>query len=174
MADHTERWLPIPGYDGYEASNLGRIRSWKPWRSTPVPRVLKWYLNTSGYPVVGITRNGERQRDHKVHRLVTETFLGPLPLGLETRHLDGDKTNNVLSNLVYGTTSENQRDRIRHGNHHFANRTHCVNGHPYDELNTWRYAKTGERVCRACRREKARLQFGYTKVKRSKYQRPPE
>lgn len=26
----AERWLPIAGFDGYEVSDLGRVRSWRP------------------------------------------------------------------------------------------------------------------------------------------------
>lgn len=34
---------------------------------------------------------------------------------MECRHLDGDPSNNELANLKWGTASENQRDRARHG-----------------------------------------------------------
>lgn len=34
---------------------------------------------------------------------------------METRHLDGDKTNNHVLNLAWGTVKENSDDRQRHG-----------------------------------------------------------
>lgn len=37
---------------------------------------------------------------------------------------------------------------------HFGERTHCPQGHPYDEANTYRYR--GGRYCRACRNETAK------------------
>ena len=35
-----------------------------------------------------------------------------------------------------------------------AQRTHCPQGHPYDEVNTLRYG--GKRVCRSCRNQRKR------------------
>jgi hypothetical protein len=43
------------------------------------------------------------------------TFEGPCPEGLEVCHGDGNKGNNVLSNLRYGTRLENAMDRALHG-----------------------------------------------------------
>lgn len=34
--------------------------------------------------------------------------------------------------------------------HHQASKSHCAQGHPYDDENTYR--KGGRRYCRACRR----------------------
>jgi len=86
-------------------------------------------------------------------------FIGPRPDGLETRHLDGNPTHNHLSNLAYGTHRENALDMIRHGQSHNANKTHCPQGHPYNEANTRQVnvkGRTGFRVCRTCERERAR------------------
>lgn len=33
--------------------------------------------------------------------------------------------------------------------------THCVNGHPFDDANTYRRSDFGWRRCRACDRERA-------------------
>ena len=65
-----------------------------------------------------------------------EAFAGPCPGGLEIRHLDGDAANNRLSNLAYGTSSENGYDITRHGRNNHANKTHCDNGHEFTPENT--------------------------------------
>lgn len=88
-----------------------------------------------------------------IHGLVLAAFDGPRPDDLETRHLDGNPTNNRLSNLIYGTGTENQLDRVRHGRHENAIKTHCPQGHPYDEANTYRIpSKPRNRYCRACQK----------------------
>lgn len=48
-----------------------------------------------------------------LHSLVMLTFVGPRPMGFIIRHLDDDKTNNKLSNLRYGTYSENAIDAVK-------------------------------------------------------------
>jgi hypothetical protein len=56
---------------------------------------------------------------HKEHHIrghvaVLLAFRGPPPAGRVGRHLDGDRLNNTLANLQYGTTAENNRDRWAH------------------------------------------------------------
>jgi DNA-binding transcriptional regulator YiaG len=64
--------------------------------------------------MVHLYENGVRE-GRTVHRVVAEAFIGPRPEGLEVRHLDGNKTNNRASNLVYSTHKENEADKARHG-----------------------------------------------------------
>lgn len=118
----TERWLPVVGHEGlYEVSDLGRIRSldrsvaarWGPG-TRPVSGCMMTPREQNGYLEVVLSRYGT-QKVAKVHRLVGEAFIGPLPPKLETRHGPGGKLDNRLANLCYGTRSENQRDRKRDG-----------------------------------------------------------
>lgn len=113
----------MPGYEGlYEVSDLGRVRSHdrmvhlggvgnggsflKPGRILkPIP--ARW-----GRLQVRLCANGE-QRPYQVHRLVMAAFVGPCPDGLRVLHWDDDPDNNQLSNLRYGTQSENMHDRVR-------------------------------------------------------------
>lgn len=146
MNPTREQWRPIPGYEGrYDVSDHGRVRSWMKWRGRPGPRILTHCPDENGYPRV---RMGSRSP--RVHILVALAFLGPRPNGQEVRHLDGHETNPRLSNLAYGTPSQNNHDRVRHGTHPSANKTHCPYGHPYDELNTFTQTNGG-RGCRTCR-----------------------
>jgi hypothetical protein len=50
-----------------------------------------------------------------VHRLVLEAFVGPCPEGMEGCHNDGNRLNNDLSNLRWGTRSDNRDDARKHG-----------------------------------------------------------
>jgi hypothetical protein len=67
-----------------------------------------------GYLQLGLTKDGVRRR-RCVHKLVAEVFL-PNPRGLsEVNHRDGDKHNNVLSNLEWCTRRENIQHARREG-----------------------------------------------------------
>lgn len=160
--DQLEEWRPIPGLDGMEASSLGRIRSMRR-RGTSGGLKKAWIDQRHGYLVVSISRykQGRKGGPTYVHALVAAAFFGPLPKGMHTRHLDGDKSNNSVTNLRYGTPSENLYDAVRHGTHGMTSRTHCAQGHPFDELNTRvETTRTGtRRRCRKCCADRARRNY---------------
>jgi hypothetical protein len=155
-----ETWRAVAGYEGlYEVSDLGRVRSLPRDNglngTAAGGRVLKGTLSVAaGYVSVKLSANG-RKKTMNVHSLVATTFLGPRPEGLVVRHLDGDTCNNNLTNLRYGTPSQNGRDTVRHGRNVNASKTHCPNDHPYDDKNTYDHAD-GHRRCKICARERAR------------------
>ena len=160
----AEEWRPIAGFPGYAVSNLGRVVSHRRGR----PRDLRGGYTVSGYHTIGLWSGG-RRRTRRVHQLVVEAFIGPRPPGSDVRHLDGDKTNNCVTNLAIGTRSENMQDLVRHGAHPQANKTHCPQGHPYDEVNTY-VSPSGYRHCRPCARAskrayRTRLAFRAASVK---------
>ena len=62
--------------------------------------------NTRGYLQIGLTRN-KKYYSKKIHRLVAETFLPNTENKPQVNHIDGDKTNNNVSNLEWVTASEN-------------------------------------------------------------------
>jgi hypothetical protein len=112
-----EQWREIPSAPDYEASSLGRIRSYKSGR----PVILKGWLSGTGYHYVTIRDGVGRHR--ATHSLVCEAFHGPKPFPkAEVRHLDGTRTNNDPENLCWGTASENRYDSVRHGTHHMLRR----------------------------------------------------
>lgn len=154
-----EEWRQIPGYPDYEVSNRGRVKSWRKWNGGPAPRILKPQLR-GGYLCVNLFRQPRRQESRAVHHLVMLAFVGPRPsgpMGEVIRHLDGDCFNNQLDNLAYGTFAENSQDMVSHGHcvSPMTRRTHCPQGHPYDEANT-RRDSTGRRHCRKCRTQSMR------------------
>lgn len=107
-------WKSIPGYEGYEVSDQGQIRSIKRklknghrWKG----RILKTPPDGKGYAQVMLGKN----KKFKVHYLVLLVFRGRRQnKRMEARHLDGKKMNNRLSNLRYGSRSDNAVDRERH------------------------------------------------------------
>ena len=167
-ADYTnEKWLPVVGHEGrYEVSDHGRVRSLDRMvphgRSSGMRRhrgrVLKLGRKPAGYPTASIPVDGSRQvKVMYVHRLVLEAFVGPCPEGNVARHLDDDKSNNHLSNLVWGTESQNAYDKVRNGNDHYAKRSACKWGHEFTPENTKRNPRyPGTRYCKTCIRESAR------------------
>lgn len=116
----TEEWKDIPGFPGYEASSLGRIRSWliangRPGRSAH-PRILKPGPGRSGGKKVTLVRSNGPRRSAPVHQLVLEAFVGPRPAGMECCHFpDRDRSNNRLSNIRWDTKLANAADREIHG-----------------------------------------------------------
>lgn len=95
----AERWSPIPGLPGYEASTLGRILS-------PYGVVLALSSDQDGYQRVWI-----RGRTRKVHQLVLLAFVGEPRAAQEVLHRNHKRSDNRLSNLRYGSRSANARQR---------------------------------------------------------------
>lgn len=122
----TEHWKPIPGYESrYEVSSRGRVRS----NDMVVParngktalrrgRLLKLKRGGGGYLAVNLCDGENPPRTVAVHILVAAAFLGPRPEGMYVCHGDGDKRNNALCNLRYGTPKDNNEDAFRHGTHY--------------------------------------------------------
>jgi hypothetical protein len=80
-------------------------RQWNP---------LHGYQDRLGYWSVTLSAGPVHKR-YNIHRLVLEAFVGHRPDGMECRHLDGHASNSKLSNICWGTPSENAKDKIRHG-----------------------------------------------------------
>jgi hypothetical protein len=171
MPKHThtqiEQWRDIPGNPGYQVSDHGRVRSLDrvvTYSSGQVHhykgRVLRTPLNRqTGYPFVGLHNQGQRQHRY-VHSLVAETFIGPRPEGMEVCHSDGDPANNRVGNLRYGTRSDNELDKVRHGTNPHAAKTHCPRDHElFAENIPPSEAKRGKRKCLACNRAHSRVHY---------------
>ena len=108
-----EIWKKIDGYDNYEVSNLGRVKSldrtivYSDGRSYNYKsQVLKPIKNKDGYLLVNLYKNG-KMKTHYIHRLVYETFKGPIPEGMQCNHISENKTENNLENLNLMSPKEN-------------------------------------------------------------------
>ena len=117
MADTTERWLPVPGYEGfYDISDLGNVRSIRHmtragWRGG---QLLRQFTDADGYCRVNLSRLGV-VRSVTVHTLVLRAFVGEPEPGQEGRHGPNGKRDNRLTELCWGTRLENAEDKRRDG-----------------------------------------------------------
>jgi hypothetical protein len=144
----------IPNFNGYSITEDGIVYSSRRSGSKGGLRAL--HTDKAGYKRVTLTKDG-KQYNRLVHQLVAETFIGPRQDGLFVCHKDGDKSNNHVSNLYYGTRSDNAKDAVIHGTHNFL-QDGFDDLRPSGEGCTWskldedkvRYIKSmkGERTCR--------------------------
>jgi hypothetical protein len=102
-----EEWRNIPGVYGYQASSLGRIRRVVGGQGARVGRIRQPSLNHCGYLTAALQKDGKRQGSPLVHCHVAAAFLGACPEGYEVNHINGDKTDNRVSNLEYVTHQRN-------------------------------------------------------------------
>lgn len=113
-----EVWKHIPQYR-CQVSNLGNVKG-------PSGKVLKPGRSSTGR--LSVVLGG---KSVTVHSLVALAYIGPKPDGYVICHNDGNPLNNNADNLRYGTYTDNQYDRVKHGTHSSSVKTHCPSGHPY-------------------------------------------
>jgi hypothetical protein len=121
-------WKAVKGWEGYEISSAGILRSWKVCRRSPndpLPRVVVPHALPSGYLTVKL-KDRDRKLGTYIHHLVAEHFIGPRPPGMEVAHWDGDKSNNAAPNLRYATPKENGADSVRQGATNRGERHGCA------------------------------------------------
>ena len=116
-----EIWKDVKGYEGYyKVSNLGRVNSLNKLAKVSnngvrvvQERILKPYINSSGYKVVNLSANAKRIAK-SIHSLVAESFFNHISDGhkLVIDHINNIKTDNNLSNLQIITHRKNcSKDR---------------------------------------------------------------
>lgn len=149
LSTEEEVWRPSPiRGDLFEVSNLGRVRR------RDNGKVKKQHVDTAGYLRTNVNL---RTGPVHVHRLVAEAFLERPEGTYLVRHLNDEKFDNRAENLAWGTTKDNAADALRNGRLRVPSapylngaKTHCLQGHPYDEGNTY-VDPEGRRGCRKCR-----------------------
>jgi hypothetical protein len=98
-----EIWKSINGYDDYQISNLGRVKSLKYNKE----RILKPFSNSDGYLTVELRKNKDESKYCRIHNLIALAFI-PNPYNKSCiDHIDRNKTNNSINNLRWVTHQEN-------------------------------------------------------------------
>lgn len=94
----------IPGYENlYEASMCGDIYS------LITKKQLKPGISKNGYLYVSLTKE-KKAKTFTVHKLIALTFLeNNNKNNKQIDHIDGNKTNNAVSNLEWVSCSENMK-----------------------------------------------------------------
>lgn len=106
-------WKPLSGYENYYSiSNDGqlvRIATFggkKRWKPSAIRQ------NKYGYIKCRTCVDGKKI-EHLAHRLVWQTFCGPIPDGMEINHKNGKKHDNRLENLEVCNHSYNIKHSFR-------------------------------------------------------------
>lgn len=119
-----EIWKPIPKVPGYEASNLGRIRTIERlvtfknrWGSQSTflkkLKIIKQAVRSENSQYMSVVLLG--RISHAVHRVVVSAFVGEIPKGMDVNHINGIKTDNRISNLEICTRKQNIHHSMRMG-----------------------------------------------------------
>lgn len=110
--------------------------------------------NHKGYGEIGA--DGRVQKAHRIAWVLT---YGPIHDGVDVLHRCDNPPCCRPDHLFLGDDADNMADMVRKGRSKQSQRTHCPQGHPYDEENTYisyRGAGRAHRQCKECSRQRVR------------------
>jgi hypothetical protein len=115
-----EQWRDIPGYEGlYQVSDQGNIKSLHSVAAKKSSRFIKERVmsnkikSVAGHCIITLSNHG-RTESIAIHTLVMLAFVGPRPAEHVVHHVDRNKTNNCLSNLVYCSSLDHRAEHRKH------------------------------------------------------------
>jgi len=109
-----EIWKDIKGYEGYyQVSNFGIVKSLDRYVKNVIHgeillkgRIMPKKISSKGYLQGRLSKDGKRT-NIPIHRLIAMHFIPNPENKPHVNHIDGDKTNNNISNLEWVTQREN-------------------------------------------------------------------
>ena len=96
----------VPGFSKYIAQTDGRVYYDRGKNSY----YLKYQINKSGYCIMHLMDDDDKDYSKRVNRIIGMTFLEDYDPNLEVDHIDKDRTNNHLSNLRMLTGTKNKQE----------------------------------------------------------------
>lgn len=105
-----EEWTFVQGFENYEISSFGNVRSWVNNTSKRMTssRLLKPSFDKNGYTSVTLYPNSyTRAKRMLIHRLVALHFIPNPDEFTQVNHKDEDKSNNIVTNLEWCTPKYN-------------------------------------------------------------------
>lgn len=161
--DNKEIWVAVKGFDKYEISNTGLIRSLN-YNRKGYKKLLKLLPNGKGYLKVWLCSNGKKHTKD-VHRLVAEHFVeNPNNFG-DVNHIDGCKTNNHYQNLEWCSRSKN----IKHAYDNGLNSLHLSEAIKHRSRIVLQYTQGGELIAQYTSASEAAKKNRFNQGKISKY-----
>jgi len=142
---NPEVWKPIKGFQFYQVSDRGRVRSidryYRYKRRLIKGKLLALYWD-GRYQIVCLYDRYEKKKHTKgIHRLVAEAFLKRHHSHTQVNHKDGDRRHNWVDNLEWCTVKQN----VRH-----AHRTRTI---PTVHGEAQHMAKLTDAIVKTARRE---------------------
>ena len=113
MENKNEVWAKINGYEDYEVSSCGRVRSNKCWHGNGQV-MMNIVKNNRPYSTINLCKNSHAKK-FLVHRLVASAFLdNPLKLP-QVNHKNCNKKDNRIENLEWVTALDNNKHAVKAG-----------------------------------------------------------
>lgn len=107
MVDKLDEWRDIPGECNYQCTITGRVRN------TLTKRELTPLVRRDGYYYFTLAMS--ERRNQSLHRIVMLTWVDNPENKPQVNHKDGNKLNNIVSNLEWCTVQENRIHAVATG-----------------------------------------------------------
>lgn len=107
-------FFEIKGFTNYQVSSNGFVKSKKRvvliggFPRVRKERIMNQFITRYGYSFVRIVNDEGDAKNIFVHRIVASALISNPLSKPQVNHIDGNKLNNIISNLEWVTPSENQ------------------------------------------------------------------